>query len=426
MLTAHLNQKIQTLIPSGGHFAIAYSGGGDSTAIIHALKDHPQAGPAFIVDHDLRRGSRAEAQAAHDFASSCGYSANVLTWQHGSPTTALQEKARKARYGLMGDACRNAGVKYLLTAHSKDDQAETLLMRYDRKTDWRGAAGMRELTYGPVWPELAMVNVVRPLLGISRHELRAYNKAHKLSWAEDPSNQNRNYARIRARDYLARHPDMGAFLLETAEELRHGVDKEREILQAEFKASIRVDAYGILYLAKIPSPELLAHLLRAAGGQGMPIDRGRVKRLRKEMMQSNFKAATLAGALVKPHKSGYFICRDLVAVKGRHETTRPVSAGEDVIEAYPKIWDGRYVHGGVPGFVGEGENRITSLYVLRTTIKNLGPDRFKNLPAEARPTLPAWLQEGGLQSLGYHHGDDLVIKCLVQSRLHAALGLKTP
>ena len=426
MLTAHLNQKVQYLIPDGEPFAIAFSGGGDSTAIIHALKDHPQAGLAFIVDHDLRRGSRVEAKTAHDFARSCGYSAKVLTWQHGSPTSALQEKARKARYGLMGDACRKAGVNYLLTAHSKDDQAETLLMRYDRQTDWRGAAGMAELTYGPVWPELAMVNVVRPLLGISRQELRAYNKAHELSWAEDPSNQNRNYARIRARDYLASRPDIAALLLETAEELRKGVKKESEILQAEFKAFIRVDAYGVLYLAKIPSPELLAHLLRAAGGQGMPIDRGRIKRLRKEMGQSHFKAATLAGALVKPHESGYFICRDLVAVKGRHETSNSVSAGEEVIEAHPKIWDGRFVYGGVPVVGREGKNKITSLYALRAKFKNLGPDQFKNLPAEARPTLPAWLRKDVLQSVGSSHGDGFVIKCLVQSRLHAALGLKTP
>jgi len=426
MLTAHLNQKIADLIPKGESFAIAFSGGGDSTALVHALKDHPQARTVYIVDHDLRKGSNEEAVAAKDFAVACGYDSKLLKWEHNSPSSALQEKARKARYSLMGDQCRKDGLKYLLTAHSEDDQAETLLMRYDRQTDWRGAAGMAEVTYGPVWPELAMVNVVRPLLDKSRQALRNYNREHNLSWAEDPSNQNRNYARIRARDYLAEHPDTRALLLDTASELRQGLSQERDVLRDEFKSFVRVDDYGIIYLSAIPSTELLLHLLRAAGGQGTAIDRSRVKQIREDMHQPDFKAATLGGALLKPHENEFSICRDLVAVKGRHENSSIIPTGERVIEAYPQIWDGRYVHGGVPSFGGQGENRITSLYALRQTFKKLGVKRFKNLPAQARPTLPAWLHEGVLQSLGCQHGEGFVVKCLVESRLHAALGIKTP
>jgi len=114
----------------------------------------------------------------------------------------------------MGEHCRRDGIAYLLTAHSEDDQAETLLMRYERKTDWRGAAGMAELSYGAVWPELASVNVARPLLGVTRQSLRDYNLTHKLRWAEDPSNENRDYARIRARDYLKLRPDLRKDLLD--------------------------------------------------------------------------------------------------------------------------------------------------------------------------------------------------------------------
>lgn len=101
MLTAHLNQKLSELIPKGEPFAIAFSGGGDSTALVHALKDHPQAKHVYIVDHDLRAGSGAEAQAAKDFALACEYNSKMLKWKHNSPSSALQEKARKARYGLM-------------------------------------------------------------------------------------------------------------------------------------------------------------------------------------------------------------------------------------------------------------------------------------------------------------------------------------
>ena len=129
----------------------------------------------FIVDHALRAGSNDEAKSAKAFAQKCGYDAQIFTWQNNLPKTGLQEKSRRARYGLMGQVCREQGIKYLFTAHNRDDQAETLLMRYDKKTDWRGAAGMSPMRYGAVWPELAEVTICRPLLDISRQELRDYN-----------------------------------------------------------------------------------------------------------------------------------------------------------------------------------------------------------------------------------------------------------
>ncbi len=234
MLTANLDKKLLELIPKDTPFAIAFSGGGDSTALVHALRNHPQAKHVYIVDHNLRAGSDAEAQAAKAFALRCGYAAKVLKWNHSSPETAIQEKARQARYALIGHECRKDGVEYLLTAHSEDDQAETLMMRYDRNTDWRGAAGIAEKIYAPLWPEMVFVNIVRPLLSVTRQTLRDYNRAHNVTWAEDPSNQNRNFARIRARDYLQSQSDLRADLLETAQEMRAGLHKEKAMLRTQF------------------------------------------------------------------------------------------------------------------------------------------------------------------------------------------------
>jgi len=136
-LTAHLNQKLTHLLPDNAPFSIAFSGGGDSTALVHALKDHPQATHVFIIDHNLRSGSAKEAQAALSFAQNCGYDAKVVTWSHDSPTTGVQEKARQGRYKIMAQLCIAAGIEYLLTAHNQDDQAETVMMRMDRQTDLR-------------------------------------------------------------------------------------------------------------------------------------------------------------------------------------------------------------------------------------------------------------------------------------------------
>ena len=154
----------------------------------------------------------------------------------------MQEKARQGRYALMGRQCRKDGIEYLLTAHHQDDQAETLLMRYERQTSWRGAAGMAETAYGALWPELAMVHLLRPLLDISRLPItRRIIKAHNLKWSEDPSNENRAFARIRARDYLAAHAELRGDLLDTAQALRGHLNFEKNFLRFQTRQLARLD-----------------------------------------------------------------------------------------------------------------------------------------------------------------------------------------
>ena len=202
MLAAALTDKLKALLPDpASRFAIAYSGGGDSTALLHALKGHPQLKAVYIVDHNLRPGSRAEAEQARDFAKGLGLNVQILTWDNQGVTSAIQERARTARYALMSAACRETGIEYLLTGHHQDDQAETLFMRFDKNTGWRGAAGIAEMSYAPIWPQMALVTIARPLLETSRADLQAYNRQHGLSWAEDPSNDNTDFERVRARQY---------------------------------------------------------------------------------------------------------------------------------------------------------------------------------------------------------------------------------
>ena len=320
MLAAHLNAKVSELIPSRTDtFAIAFSGGGDSTALVHALKTHPQRGPVFIVDHDLRSKSGAEAKTAKAFAISCGYQTQIFTWQHKAPKTALQEKARRARYGLMGQACRERGIRYLLTAHSRDDQAETLLMRYDNKTDWRGAAGMASISYGPVWPELAQVNICRPLLDISRQDLRDYNRSHKLYWAEDPSNENRNYARIRARDYLANHETLKVNFMTAAQDLRQGIKYEQRKLYAQFEQA-KLGQGGEIIFSKFPALELLGLSMRCVGGSPNPIDRRRLALLYQKLKMGDVKTFTFLGAQACLDKGLLILSLSLIHIS---EPTRP-------------------------------------------------------------------------------------------------------
>jgi len=417
MLAAHLNSKLSGLIPSpADKFAIALSGGGDSTALVHALRHHPQRGPVFIVDHALRKGSAAEAETAKSFALALGYDVRILTWGHDNPSSGLQEKARRARYGLMGEQCRKYGIKYLLTAHSEDDQAETLFMRYDRQTDWRGASGMTELSYGALWPELAGVTLCRPLLSLSRQELRSYNRAHNLKWAEDPSNQNRDYARIRARDYLAHNKTAKDDLLLAARDLSKGLREEKRVLRNRI-SSAQFGQAGDITFTKLPPLELLGQALRCVGGSGAPVDRPRLAPLYHRLKIGEVKAFTFLGAQAVRDQDNLILSRDRVAVTGRTDKSISPRASTMPITDTPQIWDGRFwVRASVTGYhirANEG-------------LKLQRSPKLKQALAAAhksvRPTLPVMTH----QNMAYRVDELAAIELinLIRPRLEAALAEK--
>ena len=421
MLLKHLNEEISKLIPYGEKFAIAFSGGGDSTALVHALKDHPQSEFVYIVDHNLRSGSHAEAQSAKYFAESFGYNVEVLKWKHGSVKTGVQEKARIARYGLMGNKCREEGIKYLLTAHNFEDNVETLMMRYDRKTDWRGAAGMSSITYAPVWPELSLVSIVRPLLSVSRKLLRDYNISNNIIWSEDPSNKDIKYGRIKARNYLRERPDIVELLLQTSKDMRECIVKENKILLDQFRKIGTIDQFGNIYLTGIPYPELMFHCLRATSGQGRMIDRTKIRNLLERMKIGDFQASTLAGSMVLKFNQSYVIGRDPSAVKGRkdsrHKRKNYSSELEMTSDGQPQVWDGRFVFGAA--------GKEMKIAALHDNLDLLSKEQFKlikNIPFNLRISLPVVKDNFNAEiKLGVNN---LVpgIQPLVKKRLEYCLG----
>ena len=414
MLATHLITELtQLLLDKSCRFAIAFSGGGDSTALVHALKDHPQRGPVFIVDHALRKGSDAEAQAAKHFAELHGYEAQILTWQNNAPQTGIQNKARRARYGLMGRACRHLGIEYLLTAHSEDDQAETLLMRYDKKTDWRGAAGISTISYAPVWPELAMVNICRPLLGLSRQKLRDYNKAHNLKWAEDPSNENRDYSRIRARDYLGSHSALKDELLLAAKDLQVGLSWERDNLEQELEAA-QFGPAGDIIFSRLPSCEMFGLALRAVGGSGAAISRQRLRALYCQLKTGELSAMTLLGGQAVRDNQKWHISRDPVAVTGRRDKGLKPRAVPMTLTPEQQIWDGRFVVSAKrEGYEIRPNSGLT--HERSRGLKTM----LASLHKSVRPTCPVIIS--GDKAYACDEIAELNVKSLIQTRLKAAV-----
>ena len=199
-LVARFLSSLDALSAPGQRLGIAVSGGPDSLALlILAAAARPGLIEAASVDHALRPESKAETEMVAGLCRHLGVPHATLTvaWAE-KPSTAIQERARAARYGLLADWVSERGLDALATAHHADDQAETLIMRLNRGAGVRGLAGMRPATTVPG----SATPLLRPLLGWRRDELEAICAAAGLTPAMDPGNCDERYERVRIRAAL--------------------------------------------------------------------------------------------------------------------------------------------------------------------------------------------------------------------------------
>jgi tRNA(Ile)-lysidine synthase len=178
---------------------LAVSGGPDSMALMWLVARWRKAlarGPhltVVTVDHGLRREAAREAREVKRVAGTLDLPHRTLRWHGDKPTAGLPEAARTARYRLLARAAKAAGASHILTAHTRDDQAETLLMRLLRGSGIAGLAAMAPFS------ERDGVVLARPLLGVAKTQLVATLKAARLGFAEDPTNTDPLFTRPRLR-----------------------------------------------------------------------------------------------------------------------------------------------------------------------------------------------------------------------------------
>jgi tRNA(Ile)-lysidine synthase len=192
---------------------LAVSGGSDSTALLviaarwaEKLKKRRKRAPkllAVTIDHGLRPEAKREAAQVRRLARRLGVSHRILRWHGRKPKTGLQEAARFARYRLLTEAAMRAGYEHILTAHTLDDQAETVLFRLARGSGLTGLAGMAHAAPVPAGGDAAIF-LVRPLLSMSKARLVATLKKAGVDHSEDPTNGDPRFARTRLRALLPR------------------------------------------------------------------------------------------------------------------------------------------------------------------------------------------------------------------------------
>ena len=225
---------------------IAFSGGLDSTVLLHLLANTEGLPPlsAVHVHHGLQPAADAWPMHCQSVCDSLGVPLRIMR-VHVQPGASLERAARDARYQAFAEVIGAGEV--LLTAQHRDDQAETLLFRLLRGAGVRGLAAM------PAHRALAGGHLVRPLLDVSRAQLEAYAHEHQLKWIDDPSNADprfsRNYLRHRVFPVLSeRWPQAVSGLARTAEHLSEAQGLLDELARMDLQAANQSSPFPWLQL----------------------------------------------------------------------------------------------------------------------------------------------------------------------------------
>jgi tRNA(Ile)-lysidine synthase len=195
-------RQLNQLVKPDAVIGLAVSGGPDSLALLMlANAARPGLIEAATVDHALRQEGRAEAELVAGLCERLGVPHEILTaeWKE-KPETAIQERARNARYRLLSQWAQERGIMAVATAHHLDDQAETFLMRLARGAGVRGLGAMRAIVRAPA----NGAALIRPLLGWRRSELEQICTDAGVSPVADPSNEDEQFERVRIRKALAK------------------------------------------------------------------------------------------------------------------------------------------------------------------------------------------------------------------------------
>lgn len=335
-MTRNLLKTIEILgLPKKASLAVACSGGADSMALTLLLAEYCERSgnklTAITVDHGLRKESASEAAQVGKWVKKYGVEHVVLKWQGKKPTSNIQEAAREARYALMAEYCNANSIKHLFIAHHREDQAETFLLRLARGSGVDGLACMNAQT------QMHGINLLRPLLDVSKAELLAYLKAKKQKFVDDPSNHKLMYDRVKMRKAMPVLAELGLTaerLVSTAKAMQRARQSLETETNAVLKRSCKFFPEGYAALKQFDAEDeialrVMAHIVMAIGGNKVRPRLEETEQLLSAVRQKPFKGATLGGCQFIAHKDGIIVCRELNAVE------KPVPASS-------KTWDNRF------------------------------------------------------------------------------------
>jgi tRNA(Ile)-lysidine synthase len=324
---------------------LAVSGGSDSLALmllVHRWAEQQPQSPVVIVyslDHGLRPEAADEVAMVGAEAERLGFAFRGLLWSGDHPETGLQEAARQARYSLIGEAMAADGANVLLTAHHRADQAETILMRLAHGSGLDGLKGMGAFS------EVEGVRVFRPLLDVDPAILASIVSDAGLCAAQDPSNNDETYERVRWRRLLpslAREGLDGAALARFAARMGEADEALAKLADAAFAELVVLDGFGAATLPLAALGQLgpavgrrvLSRVLAVVGGRQKVRALGQVERLFEQLTTNTLpRGTTLLGTIIRI-KDGH--------VSVAREPGRALPEQQNLGPGQALVWDDRF------------------------------------------------------------------------------------
>lgn len=339
---------------------LAVSGGADSMALMvlvhHWRTRRAEKGLAspelcvVTVDHGLRSEAAEEALFVAHCCADLGIAHKTLTWDDAKPAAGLADAARNARYRLLQDyaLARSAhGPVAIVTAHHRDDQAETLIMRLQRGTGVGGLSGMavdRPLDFARADAHGA-IRLVRPFLGFAKADLVATLEARAQRWCEDPSNTDQEFERVRVRHTMPLLASAGLSPLALERTARRMADAEDGLAYADraFADHVGLNFNDEIFAAferrpfddapSILRQRLLHRLIRRFGGDTRDPELSELEDLVTAIERVGKSATTLGGAVMS--------CGERL-VRVWREVGRLAAGDVPVHPGRAVLWDGRF------------------------------------------------------------------------------------
>jgi tRNA(Ile)-lysidine synthetase-like protein len=314
----------QANLTPGDVVVIGLSGGADSQTLTHALTAlHQQrTGPeirAVHVNHQLRPESEHEAERVAKIAHMIGVPVDIVSVNVGEWDRTLRQgveaAARAARYAALGQLARDLGTPWVAVGHTRDDQAETVLLRLAGGTSLDGISGMRQVSERDVrlYPDRShrmRLQVIRPLLGVGRRDVERYARHHHLEPIQDPSNVSAAYRRNVVRHQVLpvldeTVPGAAASIARSACILQDDADFIRSLAQKAESGTV-AELDGIVMIAREPvqrlhpaiQRRLIASAMIRAAGDRLRLTLDRIEALRSMILDGSVSSRIELGEMI--------------------------------------------------------------------------------------------------------------------------------
>jgi tRNA(Ile)-lysidine synthase len=191
-----MNQKFMDFMHNynDAKVAVGVSGGVDSVCLLYWLHEIGADVVCLHVNHKLRPQADTETEYVKEICKKLNIPCHIFYWDDEKPTKGLEAAAREARYKMMTDFCHENNIEYLLTAHQSDDQIETFLMNLSRGSGLYGLAAIKPES------ERDGIKILRPLLEVSRAEIKKYCDDNDIKYFIDSMNSDEHYTRVKIRN----------------------------------------------------------------------------------------------------------------------------------------------------------------------------------------------------------------------------------